>query len=239
MTDSAAIPDHERWQGDAAAYALDALDETERGPFERHLADCAQCQAELSTMREAAQALHTTVPALTAPPALGQRLMATVRAEAALLASTHQTTGRRAPTRLARPPTIRARRTVRVLAALATAAVVLVAVITLGPGGSGRTYAGVAYAPGASASIRVSGKSARLRFSRLPTPPGPRIYQVWLQRPGRRAPIPTRALFATTTGSVALPGNLQGVRTVLVTAEPRPNGSLAPTRSPIIIVRLA
>jgi hypothetical protein len=35
-----------------------------------------------------------------------------------------------------------------------------------------------------------------------------------------------------------VPGNIHGVEAVLVTAEPRPSGSLKPTRPPIIVVRL-
>ena len=65
-----------------------------------------------------------------------------------------------------------------------------------------------------------------------------RIYEVWLQRAGQ-PPVPAHALFATGTGSVTVPGNLSGVRAVLVTAEPRPSGSSKPTRAPIIVVRLA
>jgi hypothetical protein len=90
---------------------------------------------------------------------------------------------------------------------------------------------------GASASLRQSGTSAQLRVARLPAPPPGRIYEVWLKRAGQ-APTPTRALFATSTGSVAVPGNLNGIQTVLVTAEPRPSGSRKPTRAPIIMVRL-
>ena len=105
-------------------------------------------------------------------------------------------------------------------------------------GSSGRTFVGVAYAPGASASVRKSSNGAQLRVSGLPAPPAGRIYQVWLKR-AAAAPVPTRALFATTTGSVTLPASLSGVQAVLVTAEPRPYGSRSPTRTPIIVVRLS
>ena len=39
------------WLEAAAAYALGALDEGERAPFEAHLADCPQCRGEVATMR--------------------------------------------------------------------------------------------------------------------------------------------------------------------------------------------
>jgi hypothetical protein len=120
----------------------------------------------------------------------------------------------------------------------AIALVVVVGALTLGGGNAARTYGGIVYAPGASASLHQSGNSAQLTFSRLPAPPAGRIYQVWLKRKAQ-APEPTRSLFATSNGSIAVPGNLHGVQAVLVTAEPRPHGSRAPTRAPIIVVRLA
>ena len=36
------------------AYAVDALDDVERAAFERHLAECADCRAEVAGLREAA-----------------------------------------------------------------------------------------------------------------------------------------------------------------------------------------
>jgi hypothetical protein len=122
------------------------------------------------------------------------------------------------------------------LAAAAVAAVVVLILVTAGGGGSARTYAGVVHARGASASVRQAGNTVQLRFVKLPAPPPGRIYQVWLQRGG--ALHPTRTLFATGNGSVAVHGSLRGVQAVLVTAEPRPNGSRAPTRAPIIAVRI-
>jgi len=113
----------------------------------------------------------------------------------------------------------------------------IVGVVTLGRGSRTQTYPGIVHAPGASASLRTSGGSAELRVSRLPAPPTGRIYQVWLKR-GAQQPAPTKVLFATSSGSVTVPGNLRGVQAVLVTDEPRPNGSLAPTRSPFIVVPL-
>jgi hypothetical protein len=61
---------------------------------------------------------------------------------------------------------------------------------------------------------------------------------VWLLRPGAKAPEPTPALFGVSTdgsAAVAVPGNLDGVKQVLVTHEPL-GGSRAPTRAPILSV---
>ena len=50
----------------SGAYAIDALDDIERAQFERHLAVCADCQAEVDSLREAAALLPETTMA--APP---------------------------------------------------------------------------------------------------------------------------------------------------------------------------
>jgi len=220
---------HARWEGDAAAYALDALDEAEVRAFEEHLAACSRCQSELAVMRRAVEELPAAPPIEPAPQ-VKQRLMAAVRSDADARAAP-RATKRRA---VAAPPWVKP----AVAGVLAAALLAVGLVLTVGGGSSARTYAGTVYAPGAHASLRRSGSSAELMFSSLPGPPAGRIYQVWLTRPGS-APQPTRTLFAARTGSVAVRGSLRGVRTVLVTAEPRPNGSLAPTRAPIIVVRLA
>ena len=219
---------HARWEGDAAAYALDALDEAEVRAFEEHLAACSRCQSELAVMRRAVEELPAAPPIEPAPQ-VKQRLLAAVRSDADARAAPRRPDASSLAAPWVKPA---------VAGVLAAALLAVGLVLTVGGGSSARTYAGTVYAPGAHASLRRSGSSAELMFSSLPGPPAGRIYQVWLTRPGS-APQPTRTLFAARTGSVAVRGSLRGVRTVLVTAEPPPNGSLAPTRAPIIVVRLA
>ncbi|MBU2075761.1 MAG: zf-HC2 domain-containing protein, partial [Actinobacteria bacterium] len=36
----------------SGAYAVDALDDIERAQFERHLVECAECRAEVDSLRE-------------------------------------------------------------------------------------------------------------------------------------------------------------------------------------------
>lgn len=50
----------------SGAYAVDAVDDVERAQFERHLADCDSCRAEVDSLREAASLISTTSPV--APP---------------------------------------------------------------------------------------------------------------------------------------------------------------------------
>ena len=59
----------------AGAYALDALDGTDRARFERHLARCQQCAAEISGLREATARLATAAAA-EPPPGLTERAVA-------------------------------------------------------------------------------------------------------------------------------------------------------------------
>lgn len=221
--------DHERFDGDVAAYVLDALEGTEVRQFEEHLEHCDRCQSELAPMRAAVEGLPAGAPVRGAPPDLKDRVMAAVRAEAP----------RQAPKKQARHwPIARPRLVASATAAAAAAAAAVAIVLVLGGGNSTRIYEGVVHAPGASASLRQSGSSTELRVSRVPPPPQGRIYEVWLKR-GARAPQPAGTLFANGTGTVSVPGNLSGVQAMLVTSEPRPNGSRTPTRAPIIVVRLS
>jgi anti-sigma-K factor RskA len=230
---------HERWSEDVAAYALGALDSAELPAFEEHLAGCTRCQNELAQMRAAAVKLPAAMTPAAPPPQLKQRVMTIVREEAAQQTAGAQQ-GRATTQRRRRPRVLRSFswRAGLALAGAAAAALVVVVVLASQGGTRVRTFAGIVHAPGASASVRESGTSAQLRFAHLPAPPHGRIYEVWLQRKGS-APRPASVLFATTTGSVAVPASLKGVRTLLVTAEPRPHGSLSPTRSPIIVVPIA
>ncbi len=63
------------------AYALDALDEADEHAYETHLADCAQCRAELASLREAASLLAYGVDAPTPPAGLRGRIVEQARAE--------------------------------------------------------------------------------------------------------------------------------------------------------------
>ena len=63
-----------------APYALGALDDEERVEFERHLADCADCRAQLAELEEASTALAYAESAAP-PPALRERILEAARAE--------------------------------------------------------------------------------------------------------------------------------------------------------------
>jgi anti-sigma-K factor RskA len=63
------------------AYALDALDETERLEYEAHLATCEDCRDELASMQETAGSLAYAAPAPAPPPQLRERILERARSE--------------------------------------------------------------------------------------------------------------------------------------------------------------
>lgn len=72
----------------SGAYALDALDDLERRDFERHLAVCDDCQAEVAGLREAASLLGVELE--TSPPAaMRARVLADIAAVRPLPPLTH------------------------------------------------------------------------------------------------------------------------------------------------------
>jgi Anti-sigma-K factor rskA len=127
------------------------------------------------------------------------------------------------------------------LATLAAAVIALLVVaLTAGTSSSpARVIRAEVLAPGASASLHVSGGHAELDILGLPQSPPSRVYEVWVKRTGN--PQPTDALFTVTTSgsaTVAVPGDVHGVKEILVTSEPR-GGSPAPTRTPVIVAPLS
>ena len=64
-----------------AAYALDALDDHERERFERHLADCEECAAQLAMLREPVAALAYAAEGPVPRNELRDRIIEGARAE--------------------------------------------------------------------------------------------------------------------------------------------------------------
>jgi anti-sigma-K factor RskA len=68
-----ALPDE--LKASAAGYALGSLDADERRVFEAHLAGCAECAAEVASLRPAVGALATAVPQVTPRPEMRDRVL--------------------------------------------------------------------------------------------------------------------------------------------------------------------
>ncbi len=209
--------------GDAAAYALGALEPAEAEAFRRHLCECAICRDELAQFRHGVNALPLAAPQVAASRGLRQRVMAQVKAEPRGAT----------PPRRVRPLT----RPVALAGLLLVAALAVVSGIELSSGGS--TGSRVISAQVGEAQLRVSGDHGELAVLRLSPPAVDRIYEMWIER-GKQAPAPS-TLFSVTssrTALVGIPGSLNGVSAVLVTEEPA-GGTLAPTQAPVIVTRLS
>lgn len=229
---------------DAASYVLRAMPDGEWEQFATHAAQCAVCTAKIAELGFVSDALLNAVPQLSAPPEIRSRVMAVVHAESELLLAA----GPMADRPISREP---ARRFSLLRLRPWPAAVLATSLLALGIGGgallvgggddpvASRTIACAAAPGGSSCQMRVSGDDAKLVVAGLSAPPEGRIYQVWLDR-GTGAPEPTEALFSVRKGraSVSVPGDLTGVKQVLVTDEPL-GGSEAPTRQPVIAARMA
>jgi anti-sigma-K factor RskA len=230
--------------GRVAAYVLRALGDEEAERYRVHLDGCAACSAEVARLQPIADALPSSPPRIAASDALRERIMSVVRAEAELL----RAAGAADRPALLRPAPLRPRRRGRPLqllsAAVAFGVGVLLGAVLIDKGSEappGRVIAAQlsSTSPGARAVLRQVGNHAELIVFSLPQPPRGKIYEIWLA-PAKASPLPTDALFGVTHGgsaSVDVPGNLAGVRQVLVTAEPF-GGSAHPTSSPIIVATL-
>jgi anti-sigma-K factor RskA len=230
MSTGDSMPGH----GDAAAFALGALESDEVEAFRRHMATCAACREEVEAFQQVADALPMSAAQYEVPRGLRGRVMQAIREEQASASGAPDKRRSFGSLRIALP-----RHALALAGGLAVAAIVVVAIVVGSGGGSGVTTikAQVAGISG-TAELRESGGHAELIVRDMSPPPPGKIYEVWLQRPGR-APSPTSRLFSVTSGGsgdVGLP-SLSGIKAVLVTPEPL-GGSPAPTHTPVITAQL-
>jgi hypothetical protein len=227
---------------DTAAYVLGALEESELERYRAHLETCVQCRDEiLLLLQPAADSLALAPPRVRAPDAIRARVMATVHAEAELLHAAGHEADRPARARRAwwsLSPSFAA------VAAGVLAVGVLIGALVFDTGSArhARVIQASVLIPNrhATAALQVADEShVELVVKGMPAPPRGRIYEVWFAR-GAQPPEPTDARFSVTShgnSSVGIPGNLNGVSKVLVTAEPL-GGSLKPTRAPVIVAQV-
>jgi anti-sigma-K factor RskA len=223
---------HERRRDELAAYLLGALEPGEAAELERHLAGCEECRTELEWLRPAVQLLPESVQRIEAPPQLRGRLMEQVRAEAEGAA----------------PVPHRARRwniggwSLRPVAGLAALVLVVAAVAAyaIGSGDSGganTTTVVAGHSPGVVAEVVRDGGSGTLHLTNLHQLPSDKVLQAWVERDGQV--VSAKTLFVPNqdgTASATI-DDMEGVKTVMVTAEPR-GGSVQPTSAPIVSVSI-
>jgi anti-sigma-K factor RskA len=181
----------------SGAYAVGAVDDLERAQFERHLAECRECRAEVASLREAAALLPETT-AQAAPAALRDAVLGSIETVRPL------------------PPVVvaaaeRGRSTRRRFLALAAAAVALIALGVAGAtvvdlvGDDGPSSTSVAQrvldAPDATTySARLDGgdrlevvysadlDQAVIQASGLDPLPDGQVYQLWLDQDDEMVP---------------------------------------------------
>jgi anti-sigma-K factor RskA len=225
---------------DAGAYVLGALEPTDAQAFRRHLTSCVVCREEVTSLEAVVQALPMAAPRLPVPRRLRRRVLADVRAAPRASGGARPATGRLA--QLGSGLRIANARTALTGAAALAAIAALALAVALSGGTSthGRLVRASVSAPAASAVVRLQAGRGELIVRGMAAAPRGEIYEVWLKR-GGHAPDPTSALFDVTSAgkaAVDVPGDLHGVRELLVTLERR-GGSLRPTRKPVIVARLA
>lgn len=221
--------EHLPYEDDLAAYLLDALPGDEARAFERHLNGCARCQERARWLQGSVEMLPAAVEQHEPPPALRDRLMATVHAEVAP-APRRRATWRERLFAVPRP-------------ALAMAAVLLAAVAigayALGSaGGDGQetVTATAAAPPGVTATVERTGDKGILRVDGLEQRTDG-IYEVWIARGDTVEPATLFQVNREGRGAAAIPEGLDGADQVMVTLEPR-GGSAKPTRAPIIVAKI-
>ena len=221
--------EHEMRRDDIAAYLLGALEPGEAAAVEQHLAACEECRSELKWLRPAARMLPESVERVEPPAQLRSRIMGEVEADAARKRSGIRLGGRM------RALSLRPAVGVAVLALL-VAGVAGYGIRDSGSGSSTTTVA-AGHAPGVTAKMVRDGDSGTLRLANVHQLPSSEVLQAWVQR-GKRIESAKTLFVPNRDGTAtAVIDDMQGVNTVMVTAEPR-GGSSYPTSEPIVSVAI-
>lgn len=221
----------------SGAYAVDALDESERIEFEKHLATCATCRAEVDSLTEAAAALGALTE--TEPPA---RLRNAVLADISTV-------------RPLAPRVTGPRSAVRRRPLLAAAA----AVVAFGAGAAvwhpwestptasladrvihaQDVHATTEKVGAASVTLYRSATLGRavLVTAGMPVAASGRVYELWLQD-SQGAMHPAGLMPRRSDATVLVRGTATDARGVGITDEPA-GGSPVPTSKPLALVAFA
>jgi anti-sigma-K factor RskA len=239
----------------SAAYALDALDDTERERFEHHLRGCQDCLREVRDLRETATRLALAV-AQAPPPQLRERVL-----DAATRTAQNPPVAEQRPAGAARHARAPRHAWIPRLAGLAAAAAVAAAVV-LGitqAATQGRldrvqaqeqAIAAVLNAPdarivthratvGGRATVVFSHASKKLIITTAGLPPLPasKVYELWLLAPGSARPAGLLPAPAGGRTAPLLASGLAAGDTAGVTVEPA-GGTSQPTTKPILDIPL-
>ena len=245
----------------SGAYAVDALDDAERAAFERHLAQCPDCQQEVASLREAT-ALMADDAAMTPPPGLRDSVLVGHQE--------HPPHPARRPTGAARgrgraeddadlAPVLPMRPRRRRIAGLVAAAAAILAVaggVVLQPwqDDSSRSpqmsaadrvlaaadvkHVSIDFDDGSKATVFHSPKQGRavLVTDDMAAPPRGKAFELWLQDESG-AMVPAGLMNSPGNNKVLLKGDAAKATGVGITVEPE-GGSKEPTTEPIALFEL-
>jgi anti-sigma-K factor RskA len=225
----------------SGAYAVDALDDIERVQFERHLAECETCRAEVRSLREATAMLAEAVQQ--EPPAgLRERVLAgieTVRPLPPVPAVTQR----------AEEPRHRRRFPALVAAAAVAAVLGLGGVVAWQPWADDTSQGDLSAADrvlrapdaesweqrmddGATVTLTRSQKlnQAVVTAEGMPELSDEQVYELWLQHDGVMVPA---GLMEGESGTLVLEGDPSTAQAAGITIEPA-GGSEEPSSAPIM-----
>jgi anti-sigma-K factor RskA len=232
----------------SGAYAVDALDDLERADFERHLAECPECRAEVASLRATAADL-SLLTEVAPPPSLRDAVIAGARTVRPLPPRTSPA----AQGRPAAPALPLRRRPALWVAGLAAAALLVVGGLVWSAWEQEAPPSGQVVAErvlhaddaervartvdGARATIVRSESVGRavLVADHLPAPPSGKAYQAWLAFPERgmvSAGVLPRG--SGTTVTYLLQGDASRATAAGITIEPA-GGSTSPTSAPLAL----
>jgi len=232
--------EHRQYAESLAAYALGALPDEESARMRHHLGECRECRAEFEWLRVSADALPASVTQVDPPPALRERIMDIVEAEAALLRAAGEVADR---PQSKRPSTRRSwvpagwLRPGLALGAAGVLALGLVLAFTGGGPGPQTTRAQLV-GPGlaaARASVVVRNGRAQLVVTGLPSPGPGHVDELWVRR--GRGPAQPAGTFVLRSGTVDVERRVARGDMVMVTVEPG-MGTSAPTHRPFLVARV-
>ena len=241
----------------SGAYAVDALDDAERAAFERHLAQCVDCQQEVASLREAT-ALMADEAALTPPPELRASVLAGIKnirpipPEAPVEGDAGQEeTTDVAPVLQMRPR----RRRIAALVAVAAAIMVIAGGVAYQPwqDDSSRTtlsaadqvlaasdvkHVSIDFDDGSKATVfhSPSERRAVLVARDMAAPPRGKAFELWLQDESGGM-TPAGLMKSPGDKKILLKGDASKATGVGITVEPE-GGSKKPTTKPIALFEL-
>lgn len=229
----------------SGAYAVDALDDLERAKFERHLAECPDCQEEVASLREATALLAHLVE-VTPPVSLRASVLAGI------------TTVRPIPPATADvAPAERGRRRWTGLLVAAAAVTVLGSGVAIVQPWEDESKGSVTLTPpeqvlraddakrivqefqdGSTATLVISRKvdKAVIVTEGMVAPPAGTVYQLWYQRGSDMVPAGVMRIQPDDSEATkVLDGNAGDAQAVGITVEPEGTSPEEPTTAPVAL----